>query len=74
MEDDKQLLEEISDHRGPSNGYKTKFTRLSIGCSDGVEEKNLSIEDEVNKINPYWILISCGYMVSWTSIGAAPLP
>ncbi len=28
------------------------------------------IEAAVKKINPLWIFISCGYMVSWTSIGS----
>ena len=29
-----------------------------------------ALEASVNRLNPFWIAISCGYMVSWTSIGS----
>ena len=34
--------------------------------SDGMEK---SEEDSIQRLNFFWVLISCGYMVSWTSIG-----
>jgi len=60
------LGESLSDHGGPFNSAWT----------DQIEEKHKKqkkvgndVEDSVQRLNYLWILISCGYMVSWTSIG-----
>jgi hypothetical protein len=70
-EDDNVFLERnlheesVSDHYGAETSWTDRLERPSKKLNQDVD-----FDEAVNKINYLWILISCGYMVSWTSIGA----
>ena len=51
-----------------------RFTRHCAGLGTPSKDKDALGEGEhdelVRKLNPLWVMVSCGYMVSWTSIGS----
>mmetsp|Transcript_66440 Transcript_66440/g.130291 ORF Transcript_66440/g.130291 Transcript_66440/m.130291 type:complete len:551 (-) Transcript_66440:273-1925(-) len=58
--------ESVSDHYAAETSWTD---RLEQPKSKAIN-KDIDLEEAVNKINYLWVLISCGYMVSWTSIGS----
>jgi hypothetical protein len=58
--------ESLSDHYGAETSWTDQLEQPS---SKKAASKHTNIEDSVGRLNYLWILISCGYMVSWTSIG-----
>jgi len=61
--------ESVSDHYAAETSWTD---RLEQPKSKAIN-KDIDLEEAVNKINYLWVLISCGYMVSWTSIGSCGL-
>lgn len=49
----------------------TSYTDSDVSWTDKLEGKTQPVvEDGIGNLDYLWILISCGYMVSWTSIGS----
>jgi len=70
-ENERDLREEpLSDHP-PSSDHSNWTDKLEMGKGRPPQATNAAQFDEesVKHLSYLWVLISCGYMVSWTSIG-----
>ena len=70
-ENKRDLREEPPSDHPPSNDHSNWTDKLEMGKGQPPQATKMAHFDEesVKHLSYLWILISCGYMVSWTSIG-----
>jgi|AntAceMinimDraft_5_1070358.scaffolds.fasta_scaffold40335_2 hypothetical protein len=63
----------LSDHDTPQRSSAENSSAWTEKFESSKAQKVDDAEEDLGHLNYLWILISCGYMVSWTSIGACNL-